>query len=170
MDAYLQGGKVVSVHFLHTCLVGPGRDLFSPALFGLGQPFNRVASLCRRSCLRPRRSGATSQAAATACYRSARPVHRSLRYSSARRQAPGLTSTMRVKTRALRPLCPLNRSTQHFILKERCAPHIAGPIHFSTQLFQHINGLSPTSQFSPCGGAGGNAATRGAEMPTRPSI
>ena len=51
----------------------------------------------------------------------------------------------------------------------RAAPHIAGPIHFSAQLFQHINGLSPTSQFSPCGGAGGNAATRGAEMPTRPS-
>ncbi len=48
----------------------------------------------------------------------------------------------------------------------RAAPHIVGPIHFSPQLFQHINGLSPTSQF----GAGGNAPTRGAEMPTRPSI
>ena len=52
----------------------------------------------------------------------------------------------------------------------RAAPHIAGPIHFSAQLFQHINGLSPTSQFSPSGGAGRNAPTRGAEMPTRPSI
>jgi len=52
----------------------------------------------------------------------------------------------------------------------RAAHHIAGPIHFFAQLFQHINGLSPTSQFSPCGGAGANAPTRGAEMRTRPSI
>ena len=51
----------------------------------------------------------------------------------------------------------------------RAGPHIAGPIHFSAQLFQHINGLSPTSQFSPSGGAGGNAPPRGAKMPTRPS-
>src|SRR4029077_20125287 len=36
------------------------------------------------------------------------------------------------------------------------------------RLFQHINGLSPTSQFSPSGGAGGNAPTRGARMPTGP--
>src|SRR3954463_16332842 len=43
----------------------------------------------------------------------------------------------------------------------RAAPHIAGPIHFSAQLFQHICGLSPTSQFSPSGGAGGNAPTCG---------
>jgi hypothetical protein len=52
----------------------------------------------------------------------------------------------------------------------RAAHHIAGPIHFFAQLFQHMRGLSPTSQFSPSGGAGGNAPTRGAEMPTRPSI
>jgi hypothetical protein len=52
----------------------------------------------------------------------------------------------------------------------RAAPHIAGAIHFSARLFQHINGLSPTSQFSPSGGAGGNAPTRGAEMRTWPSI
>ena len=52
----------------------------------------------------------------------------------------------------------------------RVAPHIAGPIHFSAQLFQHINGLSPTSQFSPSGGAGGNAPTRGARMPPGRSI
>src|SRR6266481_9329738 len=32
-----------------------------------------------------------------------------------------------------------------------------------------MRGLSPTSQFSPSGGAGGNAPTRDAEMPTRPS-
>src|SRR5258706_16477515 len=50
----------------------------------------------------------------------------------------------------------------------RAAPHIAGPIHFSAQLFQHIRGLSRTSQFSPSGGAG-NAPARAAEMPTRPS-
>jgi hypothetical protein len=36
-------------------------------------------------------------------------------------------------------------------------------------LFQHINGLSPASQFSPSGGAG-NARTRGPGIPTRPSI
>jgi hypothetical protein len=47
----------------------------------------------------------------------------------------------------------------------RGAPHIAGPIHSSAQLLQHINGLSPTSQSS-----GGNAPPRGAEMPTWPSI
>src|SRR5258705_12721092 len=52
----------------------------------------------------------------------------------------------------------------------RAAHHIAGPIHFFAQLFQHIRGLSPTSQFSASGGAvGGNMPTRGAEMPTRPS-
>ena len=39
----------------------------------------------------------------------------------------------------------------------------------TAQLFQHIRGLSPTSQFSPLAGAGGNAPTRGAEMPIRPS-
>src|SRR5467141_2331232 len=51
----------------------------------------------------------------------------------------------------------------------RAAHHIAGPIHFFAQLFQHIRGLSPTSQFSASGGAvGGNMPTRGAEMPTRP--
>ena len=49
----------------------------------------------------------------------------------------------------------------------RAAPHITGPIHFSAQLLQHINGLSPTSQFPPFGGAGGNAPRRGAEMPRR---
>jgi hypothetical protein len=54
-------------------------------------------------------------------------------------------------------------------LPRAAAPHIAGPIHFSAQLFQHIRGLSPTSQFSPSGGAGGNAPTPGAEIPTRPS-
>jgi hypothetical protein len=52
----------------------------------------------------------------------------------------------------------------------RVAPHIAGPNHFSAQFFQHINGLSPTSQFSPSRGAGGKAPTRGARMPTVPSI
>ena len=52
----------------------------------------------------------------------------------------------------------------------RAAHHITGPIHFFAQLFQHIRGLSPTSQFSASGGAvGGNMPTRGAEMPTRPS-
>jgi hypothetical protein len=46
---------------------------------------------------------------------------------------------------------------------------MAGPIHFFAQLYQHMRGLSPTSQFSPSGGAEGDAPTRGAEMPTRPS-
>jgi hypothetical protein len=54
--------------------------------------------------------------------------------------------------------------------RPRAAHHIAGPIHFFAQLLQHMCGLSPTSQFSPTGGAGGNAPTRGAEMPTPPSI
>src|SRR6266436_7350317 len=51
----------------------------------------------------------------------------------------------------------------------RVAHHITGPIHFFAQLFQHIRGLSPTSQFSPSGGAAGNAPACAAEMPTRPS-
>jgi hypothetical protein len=39
---------------------------------------------------------------------------------------------------------------------------------FYAQLSQHTRGLSPTSQFSPLGGAGGNALTYGVEMSTRP--
>src|SRR5258708_19661512 len=68
------------------------------------------------------------------------------------------TRRMQITVQRMRPWLP------------RAAHHIAGPIHFSAQLFQHIRGLSPTSQFSASGGAvGGNMPTRGAEMPTRPS-
>ena len=68
------------------------------------------------------------------------------------------TRRMQITVQRMRPWLP------------RAAHHIAGPIHFFAQLFQHIRGLSPTSQFSASGGAvGGNMPTRGAEMPTRPS-
>jgi hypothetical protein len=51
---------------------------------------------------------------------------------------------------------------------QSCASH-SRTDHFSSQLFQHMRGLSPTSQFSPSGGAAGNAPAPAAEMPTRPS-
>src|SRR5258708_15663055 len=70
---------------------------------------------------------------------------------------------------ATHSVCPFRAMSGSRTWLPRAAPHTAGPIHFSAQLFQHIRGLSPTSQFSPSGGAGGNAPTRGAEMPTRPS-
>jgi hypothetical protein len=48
---------------------------------------------------------------------------------------------------------------RHFLIERLC-----------DQLFQQVNGLSPTSQFSPSGGAGGTPRTRGTGMPIPPSL
>jgi hypothetical protein len=69
----------------------------------------------------------------------------------------------------IRPLPDLRSDLiqTEFMGVPRCIERLAGKA--LQQLFQHMNGLSPTSQFSPSGGAG-NAPTRGAGIPTWPSM